>query len=328
MTIKISFIIPVYNGEQYVDECLARLYSSPLNISDFEIVIVNDASTDNTAIKLLEYQMKYQNIHLITNSQNKRAGGSRNVGIKAAKGEYVAFLDIDDYFENSQINTILNLALNQHLDVISFGFDKEIKPDTWVSNLITDKASPVVSGIEFCENYINPGLSFMSPTHWYRREFLLEKKIWFPENVIWEDDWVVKILFSADRIQYVPVVLYKYVYNQASISRNINVNLVVDLIALGFRKYEFAESIKEISKSYANLLVKDGLWNATCIRKAWKLKPSDTIILYRLINKLKLKKSFIQQTDSKIRFFFTFPVFMKTISCIMYPVIQLKKRKI
>ena len=328
MNIKISFIIPVYNGEQYIAECMRRLYSLPLNISDFEIVIVNDASTDNTSTMVFEYQKKYQNIRLISNSTNKRAGGSRNEGVKVAKGEYVAFLDIDDYFENSQINTILNLALNQKLDIISFGFDKEIKPEIWFSNLIMDKPSPVVSGIEFCENYIDPALSFINWTHWYRREFLLNKNIWFPENVIWEDDWVAKILFHAHRIQYVPLLLYKYVYNQASISRNVNVNLLADMIALGFRKYEFAESIKQKSISYANLLVRDGLWNATSIRKAWKLKPSDTITLYKLINKLKLKKSFIQQIDPKIRFFYTFPVFIKATSCVMYPVIQLIKRKI
>src|SRR5699024_6015694 len=93
---KVSVIVPVYNSELYLKDCLDSLVNQTLK--DLEIIIVDDASTDKSLKIIMEYKNKYPNIiKVFQNEQNKGQGASRNVGLSLATGEYIGFLDSDDY---------------------------------------------------------------------------------------------------------------------------------------------------------------------------------------------------------------------------------------
>ena len=98
MKIKVSIIVPVYNNEKYLRRCLESLVNQSLK--DIEIILINDCSTDKSIDILNGYEEKYsEKITLINLNENKRPGGARNRGIEAAKGEYLGFVDSDDYVE-------------------------------------------------------------------------------------------------------------------------------------------------------------------------------------------------------------------------------------
>ena len=94
----LSIVIPVHNGADSISHCLDSIWNQGLNDNEYEVICVNDCSTDNTAEVISTIQKTHSNLRLLSNSENLRAGGSRNYGVREAKGEYILFIDVDDYF--------------------------------------------------------------------------------------------------------------------------------------------------------------------------------------------------------------------------------------
>ena len=108
--ITVSIIIPVYNAVSYIHKCLSSLLNQ--SIKNYEIICVNDASTDETLSVLGDYARRYSNIVVINHQKNKRQGGARNTGIRAAKGLYIGFVDSDDWVEEVCIKSSMKKQLN------------------------------------------------------------------------------------------------------------------------------------------------------------------------------------------------------------------------
>ena len=107
MQIKISIIVPVYNAENFIDRCMQSIYAQTL--SGYEIILVNDGSKDNSLAKCREYAEKDSRVTVI-DKENGGAGSARNAGIAVAKGEYLAFPDVDDWFEPNMYEELYALA--------------------------------------------------------------------------------------------------------------------------------------------------------------------------------------------------------------------------
>ena len=104
---KISVIIPCYNAQAYIPRCLHSIFSQTIGMETLEIILVNDASTDHTLDILLQFENKFPDSVIVVNlEQNIRQGGARNVGLSYASGEYVAFLDADDWIHPDFYSTL------------------------------------------------------------------------------------------------------------------------------------------------------------------------------------------------------------------------------
>lgn len=114
----ISIIIPIYNGERYIARCLNSILRQALSVNT-EIILINDASTDNTLNICHQYVNKYDNITLLSNSKNSGVSYSRNVGIKKSKGKYLFFLDVDDFLTENSLDAMLK-ASQLNKDLICF----------------------------------------------------------------------------------------------------------------------------------------------------------------------------------------------------------------
>ena len=125
--IKVSVIVPVYNTENYLKKCLDSLVNQTLK--DIEIIVINDCSTDNSKKILEKYQEKYKNIKLINNPKNKGIGYNRNLGIEKAKGEYISFVDSDDYVELNMLDVMYNRAKEEDLDIVMCNYHKMLEKD-------------------------------------------------------------------------------------------------------------------------------------------------------------------------------------------------------
>jgi len=112
MKYDLSIITPIYNGEKYIDRCLESIKKNNIN---YEIIIINDGSTDNTINKL--NQIKEKNIKIINLKENHGVSYARNIGIKEINGDYFTFIDIDDHIEEKTYDRLFSIAKKNNLDI-------------------------------------------------------------------------------------------------------------------------------------------------------------------------------------------------------------------
>lgn len=207
---KVSIILPVYNVEKYLRECMESAVNQTLD--SVELIAVNDGSTDNSLNILEEYREKY-NIKII-NQENKGLSEARNSGLRIASGEYVYFLDSDDYIDLEAMEYCYNKCKENDLDIINFDAisfqdenDKEAKLDIeeeYDRGHILN--SDVYKGEDFY-NYLISNNAYRQPV-WlsmYKTSFLKENNLDFYPGLIHEDELFTKIAYlQSSRIIYVP----------------------------------------------------------------------------------------------------------------------------
>lgn len=181
---KLSVVIPVYNAEKYIRQCLDSILTKQ-KIA-LEVICVDDCSTDGTPDILKEYEDKYENVKVIRNETNLYAGTCRNKGLMAAKGQYVHFLDSDDYVVDNVYEKLYTLAKENDLDWVkttSEGFDDETGETVENPRYSMEKMYEGFFGtlLDF-QHFPKKFMDYMAVVPWngiYKRHFLLEKNIRF-----------------------------------------------------------------------------------------------------------------------------------------------------
>ena len=210
--VKVSIIVPFFNTEKYIEKCLNSLVNQTL--SDIEIICVNDGSTDNSMITVRRFALKDSRIKIIE-QQNLKQGAARNNGMKIAQGEYIGFVDSDDWVDLDYFERLYNAAKKYDSDIalatnIRVGKRKSKKR----LNITEEK---VVSGLQdtfdICQQWKNE-----CPTNKiYRHSMLKANKIVWPENCYCEDKlYTVQAVYYANSVVTVPNVNYYYFRNPNS----------------------------------------------------------------------------------------------------------------
>ena len=220
---KLSIILPCYNVENYIGACLDSLFRQDIPISEYEVICVNDCSTDDTKQVILDYIQKYPTIHLINHEINQTVGGARNTGLAAAQGTYVWFVDPDDMIVDNTLRELLNRAESNNLDIALFNF---YATEEFSGNRIATKRnytnSKICSGCDFLHTYFDYKID-KNTIVWlqlYKRAFLLNHFIRFPEIRISEDDvfsW--KAFLYAKRVESESTERYIYRQNYSQTKR-------------------------------------------------------------------------------------------------------------
>ena len=210
---RISVIVPVYNTEKYVEKCLDSIVNQ--TFQDIEIIVVNDGSTDHAEEKILKYpSIKYYK------KENGGLSDARNYGVSKATGEYIAFVDSDDYLD---INLFAELEpyMNQEIDLIKFQFQKV---DENYQKLETNmgQAFDTVTGKEAFENlYCRDEFMAVAWLYLYKREFYLQNHFQFAKGLYHEDFGLIPIiLLKARTVISTDIAGYYYFQNNNSITRN------------------------------------------------------------------------------------------------------------
>ncbi len=221
---RLSFILPCYNVERYIGACLDSLFRQDIPLSDYEVICVNDCSTDKTRDIILTYQKKYDNILLIDHKVNQTAGGARNTGLDIAKGTYIWFVDPDDILVDNVVGTLIDNADKKNLDIILFNYKIMNESANILSvseNVYED--SVILDGYSFLDRYFSKNISKNSIV-WcqlYRRKFIEDSVLRYPVLKISQDaifSW--KALFSAQRVQSENICRYIYRVNDSSITNS------------------------------------------------------------------------------------------------------------
>lgn len=179
---KVSVIIPVYNVEKYIEECLDSLQAQTLD--EYEIICVNDCSTDNSLQKIKQYLLKADNIRVIDNATNQGAAISRNIGLSHAKGKYVIFLDADDYFHKELLERAYYEIEKDSLDLVLFDAVRVDEHGEEIAKFTCVAREEERIKKEFCYSDVKKQLPLRDVTcvTWnkmIRRQFLLDNDIEF-----------------------------------------------------------------------------------------------------------------------------------------------------
>lgn len=210
-----SIVIPVYNGiSNGLPTCLDSIWDQSLDKSVYEVICVDDCSSDNTRQWLKEEKEKHPNLHIIENDTNIRQGGSRNKGVKAAQGKYIIFIDQDDYYHNESITQVYNHLKNSDLEILVV--DCAYQYPGVESNKLQHNFPhrEVMTGDEQIEKNSIP----YAPWKFiFLRSLMVENGLFFAENERIEDvDWVHILTHHAKRTQYQPILLIHY--NKTAVS--------------------------------------------------------------------------------------------------------------
>ena len=205
----LSIIIPVHNAEHYLGKCLDSIWSQEIPEEDFEVICVDDCSTDNSREYVIDQMQKHSVLRLVINPRNIKAGGSRNVGVKNAKGDYILFIDSDDYFHPDSLRFAYDFQKKNNLDILMLDSSREMKGSPSNTLIHNFQSLDVMSGREFM---IKNSLPYAPWKYVFKKAIMVDNNVWFEENVNCEDvDWTHKLAFYAKTMLYVPKLLTHYV---------------------------------------------------------------------------------------------------------------------
>lgn len=211
---KVSIIIPVFNSENLLTDCLMSVKNQTL--SDIEIICIDDGSSDNS-LKILKDFSKGDDRFKIFHQENSGAGFSRNVALEKVTGEFVLFLDSDDWIENDACEKLYNQAINLNSDLVLFDAVRHL-PDNQSMDLIhflDEDSNKDFSSLSFDYKLVkNKVLNAYFGVIWskfYKSSFIFENNIKFPHYKLYNDvEFHVKSMLLAKRISYFPKIFYHY----------------------------------------------------------------------------------------------------------------------
>lgn len=227
-SIKISLILPAYNVGSYIGKCIESCLSQDLNKNEYEIIIVNDGSTDSTLEIAQSYKSKNSNIYILSQT-NQGLSMARNNGLKIAKGKYIWFIDSDDYIAKNCLKTVLNIIESQKLEIFGVGpkiqFQERIPENFNIANDIDE----VVEGTTWIKN----GIPFIGAwAYVFERDFWVKNNFSFYPGICYEDtELIPKVCLKAQRISsFNKFSCYSYVMRPGSIMNSaINEKKIFDL---------------------------------------------------------------------------------------------------
>lgn len=237
---KLSIIIPVYNVELYVEKCLRSCAEQDLPPDEYEIIVINDGTPDKS-LEIVESVAKdYSNISIYS-QENRGLSAARNKGLSLAKGEYVWFVDSDDWIETNCLKIVVEKCYNNSLDALGICAANVIDND--FIKRFDHHVGGVVSGKQAL---INGDMNVQVPFTIYRRLFLLENNLNMKVGIFHEDsEFSPRAYHQAQRVSFLNDTLYFVRQNPTSITRTPNPKKAFDCIAVANSLSEFSKQIEK-----------------------------------------------------------------------------------
>lgn len=238
---KVSIIVPVYNTEKYIEKCLQSLAKQTMQ--DFEIIIVNDGSTDNSEVKIKRFIQEQQTLNITyLKKENGGLATARNYGVKYAKGKYISFIDSDDYIEQTLFKD-LEKYMEEEIDVIKFKMQTVNEEGKIIEKLdgpVFGKCTGEEAYKKLCtfDLFLDPACIYL-----YRREFFVQND--FQYRLTYHEDFGLTSLIIIQAKSFVSTGKYGYYYLQTDNSLT--------------REKDYEKDIaraKDILKHYDNMLQK------------------------------------------------------------------------
>ena len=260
-----SIIVPVYNVEKYLKECIESILFQ--TYKDYEVILVNDGSTDSSGSICDYYAELYKNIKVI-HKKNGGQSSARNIGIATANGEYLIFIDSDDYIVSNDFLCVLKSKLKNQ-DFILYKHQKfndgnaEFENCKYTFSIINENDSYVTAIGKLIYNDAFYGMAWVKAVN---KQFLIDNQIFFDESLVCEDmDWNYNLVTNASSLTFVDKAFVAYRQRENSVTSSVKLKTLTDFILFLER---WSEKIKQIdskefqcvlyssmAKYYSNLLI-------------------------------------------------------------------------
>lgn len=207
----LSIIVPMYNVERYIDRCLDSCFRQNISTNEYEIIAINDGSKDNSLAIAEKYAVAHSNIHVYSKT-NGGLSSARNFGIEKANGDYIFFLDSDDWIADNSLQRVINKLISERPDVLCICSSRTDGNCFYDITSFTD--TRIKTGPESLNRTFNP----CAPFSIVRRDYLNEKNIRFVNGIYHEDsEYTPRVHYLASKISYLNGVVYYYFVNPNSI---------------------------------------------------------------------------------------------------------------
>lgn len=286
---KVSIIVPIYNVEKYLERCIDSLIGQTLN--DIQIILVNDGSTDNSGKIAKEYAVKHQDKIIYLEKENGGLSDARNYGLPYATGEYIAFLDSDDYIEKEAYHEMYEKAKTTNADYVECDFLWEY-PD----KIRRDKRVEYKNKKEM--------LAFVRVVAWnklIKREIIEANNLKFPKGLRYEDvEFTYELIPHLNKVSYIDKCFIHYTQRENSIAnvqnaRTAEIFTILDDVISYYKENEFYKEYEdELEYNYARYLL------CSSLKRICKIQDKETRT--RLINETwdKLNSEFPNWKKNKI----------------------------
>lgn len=251
---RLSVVVPVYNVEPYLRKCVDSLLDQDLTGDEYEIVLVDDGSTDQGGAICDSYASQYAQVKVV-HQPNGGLSAARNSGIDVAQGAYVVFVDSDDYIEPNVLKTLVDKAEADDLDVLRFNYRNvneryEAFEPNKVSKPFVDYRDEVCDGSTFLVERLGFGC--------YAWQFVVRRALLdvccFKKSIYLEDtEWTPRLLTEAQRVTSTDLIVYNYLQREGSITQNKDAEKKKKLLA---DLFSLIDSMQEQKKG-----VKDTRWH-------------------------------------------------------------------
>ncbi len=292
----ISVIVPIYNKEKYLRKCIDSIVNQ--SYTNLEIILINDGSADASLKICEEYALKDSRIKLIS-TENRGAARARNTGIEVAKGEYISFIDADDYVENSYFETLVYLMKKYQPDFVECGFERVVEGETYAFPSKQDQIQIMTRKEALIELYGKDDDAHVKTVIMCNKLFkrnLFDNIAYVPGRIIDDETIIYKIINKAEKVVDLKDKLYAYVQSSNSVMRkNFSMKRLDDTIDVYDECINFFKNEPEIQ--------------ACCIKRAIyfygelieNIKTSDKIDKRIAFNRV------IQKFNEKMKYFENFP---------------------
>lgn len=224
---EVSIIVPVYNKEKYIRNFIISVINQ--TFKDFELILVNDGSTDNS-IEVAEEVLKNTDInYVIINKENKGQSSARNVGIKAASGKWIVIPDADDYLQKDYLKIMVDSTRMKDVDVVLCDMNS-VTDDTISEENIRTNLYDLKKGREFFVDFILHKISIGPVSMMIKKKKLLDINLLFNEDSRYSEEFIfiTYLLYNSDNIIHVKEKLYNYCVRKNSVSTGANLDTIIN----------------------------------------------------------------------------------------------------
>ena len=257
---RLTLIIPAFNSAATIRRCLDSIYALPLPEEEFEVIVVNDASKDETGEIVEEYSKAHENLTQIRHLVNRNVGAARNTGMAAARGKYIAFVDSDDEVGLGVV-TALKRMEKDNLDMIAMRVERYTSEGELMdTKSLQIPVEQVFSGAWFQSNFPfwNSGVT----SYLFSRVLLERANYPFAENAYYEDaDFVCVHLLNAKSMSYCDDCGSRIYDTSSSITHTFSYKHAFGFAFLGTRMLSSYERLENQSNAFAQTILEGGSWN-------------------------------------------------------------------
>ena len=233
---KLSIIIPVYNVEAYLTKCLDSCVKQTADKSEYELIIINDGATDNSSAIIDSYCWNGCN-HLVVNQKNQGLSMARNNGVQRAQGDYIWFVDSDDWISENAVKQILQSIDSNNKDLICLRSFYKSYPE---EDVLYTKKGKYSSGIQI----LSHPFDVMAVLYIYKKSFLHQHELTFKAGIYNEDtEFTPRALYFVKESACIHEPLYYYRQREGSIMTTVNPKRITDLITISTNLFMFKDNI-------------------------------------------------------------------------------------